>query len=419
MKSEEILQLAEHFYNKGNYQKAAVLYQKVLAENPTLFALGKGITLAHSLILSCNWDTISEYLPTHRNYLETSGWLNSLKLNKPVNQDLQPIPWYTYPAIEFIEDKIQSDFTVFEYGSGQSTLWWANRVSKLTSVESNEQWFNYLRQNVVKNENISLSLIENEQEYIAEIANYDDYSFNVIIIDGDSRSECAKQAYSKVKNNGFIIFDDTDRKEYNEVLLFLKEKGFYRLDFPGMTPSLMYKNCTSILFKNIDFLNTGVLPNKKKSCLGKSYFQDSYELSDYFKQLQSLSVLDEIEFSEKNYILFPDWLINEEELAKELANTFLNFAHKMKNQEVSLFIYIDKNNQEKIEELIADIIMSLMMEKNLEFSEHIKISLIPFLTQYQWKFLMPKITRKISFIYENTNSEIFNSIINKIESFKV
>ncbi|QNH55640.1 MAG: hypothetical protein H2674_14390, partial [Limnospira indica BM01] len=86
--------------------------------------------------MSVDWSEVSKNLPSGINYLESSGWLKSLATGVPINFDSQPIPWYTYPAIEFIENKISSDFKVFEYGSGQSTLWWAERVLKVISVES-------------------------------------------------------------------------------------------------------------------------------------------------------------------------------------------------------------------------------------------------------------------------------------------
>src|SRR5688572_10403591 len=47
----------------------------------------------------------------------------------------QPIPWYTYPAIEFIRQLDFSQSTVFEYGSGNSTMFWAASAARVISVE--------------------------------------------------------------------------------------------------------------------------------------------------------------------------------------------------------------------------------------------------------------------------------------------
>lgn len=56
--------------------------------------------------------------------MQKYGWLKSFKTKMPIDAKGNPVPWYTYPAIEFLE---QLDFTnkiVLEYGSGNSSLYW-------------------------------------------------------------------------------------------------------------------------------------------------------------------------------------------------------------------------------------------------------------------------------------------------------
>ena len=97
---------------------------------------------------------------TNLNYLETSGWLKSLKEGKSIDYNSNPLPWYSYAAIEFIEDKLKSDFRVFEYGSGQSTLWYAQRVKEVISVEHNPDYFCQIKSYTP--ENVILSLLEDQ-----------------------------------------------------------------------------------------------------------------------------------------------------------------------------------------------------------------------------------------------------------------
>ncbi len=52
-----------------------------------------------------------------------------------------PIPWYTYPAIEYLMHLDLSDMSVFEFGSGKSTIWWAGNALKVHSVEDDSTWF--------------------------------------------------------------------------------------------------------------------------------------------------------------------------------------------------------------------------------------------------------------------------------------
>ncbi|MFM8005058.1 MAG: hypothetical protein ACKO86_08950, partial [Dolichospermum sp.] len=130
-------------FSEQKFAEAAELFQQAMIENHQFSETGL-IPLAHSLILATNWEEISRNLPPGINYLQTSGWLNSLYSGKPINEEAKPIPWYT-PAIEFIENKIDSNFRVFEYGSGNSSLWWSERVSQVISIESDTNWFGYIK----------------------------------------------------------------------------------------------------------------------------------------------------------------------------------------------------------------------------------------------------------------------------------
>ncbi len=75
-------------------------------------------------------------------YLYDEGWFRSLDEKRPVDKDGNPIPWFTYPAIEFLKERLTKEMTVFEYGSGSSTLFFAERVKEIISVETNKEWFN-------------------------------------------------------------------------------------------------------------------------------------------------------------------------------------------------------------------------------------------------------------------------------------
>ena len=267
---ESSLSKAYQKFAEQKFPEAIELFKQTIIENPQFSETGL-IPLAHSLILANDWQEISRNLPLGINYLQTSGWLNSLYSGKPINQEAKPIPSYTYPAIEFIENKIDSDFRIFEYGSGNSSLWWSERVTQVISIESDANWFGYIKENMPSN--VELYLIEDDLKYASAINQYEDHSFDVIIVDGSNRNQCAEFAISKVKNQGFIIFDNTDDHRHAPGVEKLQASGFIRIDFYGMIPSYLYKNCTSIFFKDVNLLSRGGLPSEKRSCLGRSCFQ--------------------------------------------------------------------------------------------------------------------------------------------------
>ncbi|MDJ0555657.1 MAG: hypothetical protein QNJ68_14680 [Microcoleaceae cyanobacterium MO_207.B10] len=233
------------------------------------------------------------------NYLETSGWLNSLKLGKVIDYQCRSIPWYCYPAIEFIEDKLKSNFRVFEYGSGQSSLWYAQRVAQVISVEHNFDYFQEMSACIPKN--VKLVFREDSQRYVDEINNYSDGNFDVIVIDGIERVKCAEICGKKLSEYGWIVFDNSDRELNDQAIIFFHNQGFKRIDFYGLVASQKYKTCTSIFFKKDNFLSEITLPSKKESCLGISLGQAEARIQkkqDNFldKQIKSkiLSCYEEI-----------------------------------------------------------------------------------------------------------------------------
>src|SRR5215831_19159207 len=74
-----------------------------------------------------------------------SGHFKSSMHSKAVDKNSKPLPWYTYPMIDFLVCKELSDKEVLEFGAGQSTLWWADRAHRVVSFESDKNWYSYLK----------------------------------------------------------------------------------------------------------------------------------------------------------------------------------------------------------------------------------------------------------------------------------
>ena len=60
---------------------------------------------------------------------------------------------------------------------------------------------------------------------------------------------CAEASLDKISDKGIIIFDDTERSEYNEAIDKIVSKGFKRLDFWGIAPGAFNNRCTSIFYR--------------------------------------------------------------------------------------------------------------------------------------------------------------------------
>jgi len=186
--------------------------------------------------------------------LRNAGWFESFRLGVPIDGEGNPIPWMTYPAISFLEKRIKDGMTIFEYSCGNSTLWWAKHVKKLVSCEHDREW--YARMAKLIPDHVELHQIDLQYGggYCRKISEYTD-AFDVIVIDGRDRVNCAKNCLNALKKNGVIIWDNSDREAYAEGYDFLIQNGYKRIDFEGMGPVNEMSWCTSIFYKEENCLN--------------------------------------------------------------------------------------------------------------------------------------------------------------------
>jgi len=182
----------------------------------------------------------------HAGYLYTQGWFNSFKSNSPVDKNNKPIPWMTYPFIDFVKARLNGDLTVFEFGSGNSTLFFAERVKQVVAIEHNKEWFEKIKDKIPQN--VLLHHKSLDEEYQLSIKSYG--NFDIIIIDGENRVECINNSVNSLSSSGVLILDDSERDEYKEGINFLLKSDFKRIDFWGFSPGLFYKKATSIFYRN-------------------------------------------------------------------------------------------------------------------------------------------------------------------------
>jgi hypothetical protein len=161
----------------------------------------------------------------------------------------RPLPWYTYPAIEYITQFDYAGKKVFEWGMGNSTLFWAARAGGVSSVEDDDAWFR--RIGTGRPDNAELFFAKQKEDYVQAIARAG-ASYDVIVIDGSHRYACAEVAGRYLKEGGFIILDNSDW--FPNACRILRESGLIQIDFSGFGPFNGYAWCTSLfLKKNLDF----------------------------------------------------------------------------------------------------------------------------------------------------------------------
>lgn len=181
--------------------------------------------------------------------LYKNGWIKSILENKIIGYHGEVLPWLPYSIINFLEQRLKKDMTIFEYGSGNSTLWFAGKVNNLYSVEHDSVWYNNISKLVPNNVIYKYIPLEYGGLYCKEIAKHNN-KFDVVIIDGRDRVNCCKNAVIALKENGIIIWDDTYRDYYSEGYQFLKSKGFKELIFKGIGPNRIKSGQTSVFYRD-------------------------------------------------------------------------------------------------------------------------------------------------------------------------
>ena len=76
----------------------------------------------------------------HKGYLKDIGWFKAFDTRSPVDQFGDPIPWVTYSFIDFISGRLNKQHAIFEFGSGNSTFFYAKYAGLVTP----ENWAKFL-----------------------------------------------------------------------------------------------------------------------------------------------------------------------------------------------------------------------------------------------------------------------------------
>lgn len=184
-----------------------------------------------------------------------NGYFKSVEKKQACDVLQNPVPWFTYPAIEFLKQLNLSKKVVFEWGSGNSSLFFASRVKSIHSIEHNKIWFEKVNSN--KQQNQQIEFVEDTIESYVHSINKAGKLYDIIIIDGDLfRKECAIEAIKFLNVGGIIILDNADW--FKGAAKILSDAGLIQADYHGFGPINDYTWVTSIFYHkeyNFEYFN--------------------------------------------------------------------------------------------------------------------------------------------------------------------
>jgi predicted O-methyltransferase YrrM len=157
-------------------------------------------------------------------------------------------PWLVPSATAELAHLVTSASHILELGSGGSTSWFATRAASVRSFEHDRDWHDRVEGELraQRLRNAQLEVLE-PSEFVDAIARLPDESMDIVLVDCAQiadRVACAAAAARKVRPGGYLVFDDSDRREYQQVDEVLDNWSVKR--FCGLKPVPLVATETSI-----------------------------------------------------------------------------------------------------------------------------------------------------------------------------
>ena len=206
-----------------------------------------------------------KYLLTHpRSFKYLGKWMKYKFFSRGKNNISAGLPWMNLEVIDWLGKYLKKDMLLFEWGAGGSTIFYSDLVKKVISIEYDESYFQFVKEQLSQRDNVELILSPPQEkgtlksfspqhvgsyfdDYVKTISAYHDQSFDVIVVDGRQRNACFKVALRKLKPDGIIVFDNFDREIYKKSryypnLSYISIEGLMPFGFVIGTTAIFYFN---------------------------------------------------------------------------------------------------------------------------------------------------------------------------------
>jgi len=119
-------------------------------------------------------------------------------------------PWITPESVRLLENLLKKDDIFLEFGSGQSTQWFAKRVGQITSIESDAKWYQKVSLDLKNYQNFTYIFADNQKDYLAIFDKIGSESIDICLVDGFYRLDCLLKVVDKIKKGGLLILDNAE-----------------------------------------------------------------------------------------------------------------------------------------------------------------------------------------------------------------
>ncbi|MBP6511367.1 MAG: class I SAM-dependent methyltransferase [Bacteroidia bacterium] len=142
-------------------------------------------------------------------------WMQSRR--SPILEE--PVPFIVMDAIRFLETIVRPGMKVVEAGGGNSSLWFLEKGTHVTTYEHSAEWAGFVQKTVRENplrfheKNFNIKVMQGPSA-LADMALIPDQSLDFVLVDCMNdftrRNDCMEVLMSKVKKGGWMILDNSD-----------------------------------------------------------------------------------------------------------------------------------------------------------------------------------------------------------------
>jgi predicted O-methyltransferase YrrM len=129
-------------------------------------------------------------------------------------------PWLTPGAVRLLASMLRRSDRGAEFGSGRSTVWFAQRVGHLTSVEHDEVWHRQVSARLKERGLVHVDYILAPRDqppelgasskYAHTVSAFDDATIDFALVDGLYREHVTKLIMPKIRPGGLLIIDNAN-----------------------------------------------------------------------------------------------------------------------------------------------------------------------------------------------------------------
>ncbi|MGI8943013.1 MAG: class I SAM-dependent methyltransferase [Qipengyuania sp.] len=158
-------------------------------------------------------------------------------------------PWISYDAQRHIAAFLASrpGARVLEFGSGQSTRWYAERCAHLVSVESNSEWHARISRQLSGLSHVDYRAAPEREAFASPEL---DGLYDLVMIDGPWRDACVDTALRVLAPGGIIYLDNSDKADNPsegdvpaarcEFIAFAEREGLPWREFSDFAPAQFF-----------------------------------------------------------------------------------------------------------------------------------------------------------------------------------